>query len=249
MKGLDSFNDLRPLIPGLKADGFSFVVRYLFSASKFKVRLTKEESDALVAAGLKVAVIFQNSADKPSYFTVACAQRDAADAVAQAKDAGHPRGATIYFAADYDATGPELRSYFEIVAPAVRKAGYTVGVYTSGKACQYLKGLGLVDRTWLSQSTGYQGYQGWLSKADMAQGKAMTWRGIDIDLDTASGLIGARGEDGQAQPPLSDCEAYQTFLKAHSIYGGEIDGDFGPLTIEATLKFYRTYQVQLERLP
>jgi hypothetical protein len=75
-----------------------------------------------------------------------------------------PTGTGIYFSADFDASqavfNNAIKPHFEAIA-AIAAAGnpYRIGVYSSGAVCQGLLDAGLVQLTWLSQSSGFRGTQ------------------------------------------------------------------------------------------
>lgn len=190
-KGLDSFNDLTPYVAQLKAEGFAFVCRYYFKFSKFKKVLTASEAKALQAAGIGVVSIYENGNPiESSYFTVNRAQADAQGALDCAKNAGQPKGTVIYFAVDGDVPASSVLSYFRTLTPLVKAGGYKVGVYGSGVVCKKLMELDLVEMTWLSQSSGWAGHKDWAPHADIVQGPVATWKGLDVDWDTAMGNPG-----------------------------------------------------------
>jgi len=74
-----------------------------------------------------------------------------------------PTGSCIYFSADFDASqntfNSAIRPHFEAISAAFAAAGnpYRIGVYASGAVCHSLLDAGLVQLTWLSQSSGFRG--------------------------------------------------------------------------------------------
>jgi hypothetical protein len=85
--------------------------------------------------------------------------------VQQAKAVGQPPGSAIYFAVDFDARGADIvpiDQYFRGITNGLAAAGsgrpdYKVGVYGSGAVCESLKGRGLAQYAWLTNSTAWAG--------------------------------------------------------------------------------------------
>jgi len=190
-KGLDSAKSLIDYAGTLVQEGYTFAARYYFNASSFKDRLEAAEATHLSAQKVYLVSIWESgyptSAD---YFTSGQGKSDGAHAAAQAKAAGQPKGSPIYFAADYDSTPSDIVSYATEFQTAVKAAGYLAGIYGNGVTCHLLKERGLVSYTWLSQSTGFQGYSAWKPHANIVQTAEFNWHGFDVDGDTASGDSG-----------------------------------------------------------
>ena len=92
----------RPALTKLKGDGFTFVSRYLSWLPNGKV-IDKTEYNALIAAGFTVFLNWEYAA-KDALRGAAGGTKDATEAVRQAQALGYPKGATIYFSADFDET-------------------------------------------------------------------------------------------------------------------------------------------------
>src|ERR1017187_3727897 len=101
-RGLDyAWSHVPPL--AVKAAGFSFAARYLsHDPSK---NLSKPEADALLAAGVAIVVVWEDTA-QGALRGHAGGVADALAADLQARQCGLP-GAFIYFAADWDTTPAE----------------------------------------------------------------------------------------------------------------------------------------------
>ena len=89
----------------------------------------------------------------------------AEQALACARDVGQPQGSAIYFAVDFDCTpssfSREITPYFHAISAVFAAQGfpYKIGVYGSGLVCHGLLAAGLCSYTWLTNSTGFQGYK------------------------------------------------------------------------------------------
>lgn len=176
MRGFDCFATVRPeWAPQLKALGYEFFARYYRRAPLEGGRgnaLSRAEAKALFDAGLRSLGLYQNSSDRPSYFTIENGRADANAALAAASFHGQPEGTAIYFAVDCNPAPDELHlveRYFEQIMGAVTTRGYIAGAYGPGLVLQMLKARNLVERTWLANAKGWRGYRDWLPHADVVQ--------------------------------------------------------------------------------
>lgn len=134
--------------------------------------LTRTELDALHAAGLAVAVVFQQRGGANGHiedFDGASGARDASRAVELAVELRQPAGSAIYFAVDWDYAGEtelaRLARYFER-AKAALGGRHRIGVYGSGSAGRYLKAHGLADHIWLACDLRWSGTRAALDDGD-----------------------------------------------------------------------------------
>jgi hypothetical protein len=180
-------------LPQLKAAGIHAAGMYYFHASAFKQLLTKAVAQAVSGAGLYVVSIWESGyPTSGGYFGSESGHADGTGALIRAQEAGQPADSPIYATVDYDATQSDLdgiTAYFQAFAAALGNS-YTVGVYGSGMVCQHLINLCLVKKTWLAESTGFAGYQSWLSHADIVQIKSARVFGMDVDTNRTSGSAG-----------------------------------------------------------
>lgn len=246
MKGLDSFNNLTKHIDQLKSDGFTFVVRYIFLTSGFKEHFTNEEAQALSKAGIRMASVWENgNPTTASYFTVARAKKDAAGMIQEATKLKQPKGTPIYIAVDYDARWADVKDYLATVFDLLKSSDWLPGIYGPGSICmKAIDELGL-KYGWLSQSTGFPGYQEYKPKANIVQGKATVWHGIDVDLDECSDFDKAGLWTFETINPPSPIP-HKTLKRGDKgdevktlqhLLGITEDGDFGPKTEEAVKKY------------
>ena len=177
----------------LVAQGVQAVGLYYFNHSAFKEQLTSGVAKALSAKGLYVVSVWEDGyPDHAAYFGSESGYSDGHRAMERASRAGQPHGTAIYFAVDYDATLgdlPRILRYFQAVKDVLGLA-YEVGVYGSGLTCAFLSGQGLVTKTWLSESTGFQEHGAWLPHANIVQGHSTKLLGMDVDTDTTNGNAG-----------------------------------------------------------
>lgn len=194
---LDTPNNVVGHFNRLRTAGFDTVIRYLApSASSWKV-VGPGEARAIAAAGFKLALVFEGDGRAHG---AATGTRDGHAALAQAKAAGAPRGAVIYYTEDYDPSPgdiPAIISAFKAFKDALG-GYYRVGAYCSGYCAQALIAAGVIDSTtdtssgtvlpliWITQSLGFRGSRDYLNSGkpfvmfQLLPGKA---GGLDEDPD------------------------------------------------------------------
>ena len=189
--GVDSASNVTNILSTLVSSGYSFVGRYYStSANAWKIMSTSE-SVAIANAGLKRVVVFQNTSNKDDYFSATQGQGDASEAISLAKARGQASGSAIYFAVDYDASesaiNNQITQYFAKVNDSISKAGYSVGVYGSGKTCRIIRSKGLAAYSWLAMSPNwaeYSSYTDW----NIKQLQSVNISGVSVDTDNAVSL-------------------------------------------------------------
>lgn len=158
-------------LPQLIAAGVETVIRYYNHANSSALpekQLAPDEAQALAAAGLSVAVVFEQTGGANGQIDAldaASGKSDAAQSLKLAETIGQPPGSAIYFAVDHDYTAESdlqvIRSYFDTVSSALASR-YRVGIYGSGTVCATMQDAGLVDLVWLAGATGWPGTAGLL---------------------------------------------------------------------------------------
>lgn len=143
-KGIDCTTQITEVVAkDLKAQGISFVCRYLVPVSMAWKRLTKTEAEVMTAAGIDILSIFERKA-KSAAGGRATGLSDGAAALAEARAIGQPEGSAIYFAVDYDAQPKEfdtLEAYLKAAESAI--TGYKAGVYGSFAVCEEMSKRGI----------------------------------------------------------------------------------------------------------
>ena len=167
-----------------------------------------------------------------SYLSTAQGLTDGTKAVASAQAIGQPAGTAIYFAMDFD-TGPPgyiagaqiaLENYFKGIAQALAGSGYKIGVYGAGQTLQWLTTADAsngytpqVSSTWLSQSTGWAGYDinatsgpthGW----SLIQGNTTTAPNTAVPIDPDTAKSASFGGWATATVSVADFVTNQTIL-------------------------------------
>lgn len=155
--------------------GVKTVIRYYNHQNSVKLPtkcLSRGELEALFAAGLSVAIVFEQRGGADGNIgdlDAEAAARDARRALALADELGQPPGSAIYFAVDADyfrrSELDRIAPYFEKTSRAL-SGNYEVGVYGSGTLGRHLKNLGLVEHVWLSGSLGWSGTRSALAAGD-----------------------------------------------------------------------------------
>jgi hypothetical protein len=145
--------------------GIKTVIRYYSRDTGVpEKRLTRQESKAFAAAGMRLAIVHEaKHGDQIGSFSPSLGEADAAYARQYAANViNQPEGSAIYFGVDLDATVDQITNcivpYFQSVAAAMTAANglstYKVGIYGSGASCEAVLSAGLAQFFWLAQSRG-----------------------------------------------------------------------------------------------
>jgi len=124
----------------LKAEGFSFVGRYLVPPSYTKT-LSWAEAEILHAAGLEILLVWETTAARMRG-GAAAGREDGARAYARARELGVPDDAIIYFAADFDAQPEDMsaiRNY--MISASIEIQPYRVGIYGGYRTIEAVKAM------------------------------------------------------------------------------------------------------------
>ncbi|MEW6437780.1 MAG: glycoside hydrolase domain-containing protein [Pseudomonadota bacterium] len=198
--GIDCKLDCTGEIDAIKRASLVFVGRYYrWPKSRFKP-LTHNEAVALSGAGLFIVALWEWISNTISNFSYHHGYDQGTSAYHQGMLAHQPSGTPIYFAVDHDFSAAQIAGpvgdYFKGIADAfvamgAGKSSYDVGVYGSGRSCDWLINRSLAKRSWLAESTKWSGtsaYTSWdikqsLSKAPIG-GLSSGDKG-DFDSDSA----------------------------------------------------------------
>jgi hypothetical protein len=191
---IDTNRRTTPKLPCLRGEGVETIIRYYARTTRqTEKRLTRSEAEAIIAAGISIAIVHQAAGDSASAFSRAIGQQDAGYVLDYASSTiGQPAGSAIYFAIDYDCDADDVANrivpYFEAVKQtfaAFSGPRYTIGAYGNGAALTRLLSDGLVDFTWLSQSTGFTGSRAFKrsNRWTLFQHLPSTVCGLDVDVD------------------------------------------------------------------
>jgi Domain of unknown function (DUF1906)/CHAP domain/Putative peptidoglycan binding domain len=161
---LDTSQNSRSLIDCLTAKGIMAIGRYYTKKRNNSKILTADEARKLSAGGIRIWTVYQNRHREAVDFSAIKGKQEAEDALDYAKTViNQPAGSAIYFSADFDASAAILNGsilpHFEAIVAAFAAAGhpYRIGIYSSGFVCKSLLAAGVVELTWLSQSSGFNG--------------------------------------------------------------------------------------------
>lgn len=194
-RGLD-FAWSKPSIPAIKADGNTFVMRYLSWLPNGKV-ISKSEYDNYLNNGLAVGLNWEFAAGDQKG-GAASGRIHGAEAYRQARSLGAPKGAAIYFSADWDVSASELptvRAYWAAAASELQ-GFYRFGVYGGYRAVN-----DALDHNYLAWQTYAWSYGVWDTRASIRQYQnGVTVGGADCDrnllMSTNNGLILPDGSTG-----------------------------------------------------
>src|SRR5260221_3132209 len=180
MKGIDYADFPHPSPAAIKAAGYGFVMRYTSPAASNDANgknLQKAELTALLAAGLKVGLVFEYQAQQMlGGHAQGVADAQHADAVCAAL--GVP-GLPVYFAADWDATQAQqaaINAYLDGAASVIGKA--RTGIY--GGFYPVKRALDGGHAAWAWQTVAWSGGQ-WDSRAQLRQHLGASVGGISVD--------------------------------------------------------------------
>lgn len=209
----------------LYSRGFRYIGRYLtnveMEGSRDK-RLTPEEVEVLINAGLHIFPIFQETAalfPVPADFTKERGELDAAKAVKAAAFLEFDENTVLYFAVDCDMMENDIKNYaipyFEGIARIMEQNGnpYRIGVYGSRNTCIKITELLPGTLSFVSNmSTGYSGNLGYVMPEQWAfeqykevEDYLTAGTAFDLDFDMASGRdSGVSLENmGRYEPPYN----------------------------------------------
>ena len=212
------------LADALYEQGFRYIGRYLTNVdpnNEEGKKLSIEEIDILLNAGLKIFPIFQESPNIkifPSDFYFERGQSDGEKAITAALKLGVPKGTIIYFALDCDMTETDLMNfgipYFQGINNVFSDSlhYFKIGVYGTRNACIMLANQGYTISSFVSNmSTSYSGNLGFPMPNNWAFEQYIEKKGyslenytFDLDYDMASG----RDEGFSNKDCSIDVEAY-----------------------------------------
>ncbi|HOV51110.1 MAG TPA: DUF1906 domain-containing protein [Candidatus Cryosericum sp.] len=126
----------RPDLHVVKAQGYTFVIRYLAQQGGGKV-ITPQEARQIRAHGLALALVYEQGAGRAREGGAA-GRRDAETAVAQARTLGFPETRPVYFAVDEDVQEKDLPAVDAYLQGAGEVMGSSrVGVYGSYRVIEH----------------------------------------------------------------------------------------------------------------
>lgn len=148
-KGIDCATPLTvTAAQALAAAGMEFACRYLVPERYAWKRLTRQEAEAITAAGMKIVSVFETTANRPAGGTAA-GQTDGVLALKEAQSIGQPEGTAIYFAVDYDAQPRDYDAIEQYLRTAAAELlGYAVGVYGSYAVVEEMSRRGAAKHFW-----------------------------------------------------------------------------------------------------
>ncbi len=163
--GCDCAQQLSPGdISFLKLYGYKYIGRYLTSKENGRQKhITKEELYALLDAGFRVILFFQEGMHDFDHCTAEQGIIDAQKAVIAAQKLGLKRGAVIYGVIDDDLDPIIVSGYIESMSNTLRKHGYDFGIYGSRAICNFAYEQGLASFSYVAgishNYAGNKGYQ------------------------------------------------------------------------------------------
>ncbi len=205
----------------LKAAGYRYIGRYLYSASTSSLpekQIRPGELATIKQYGLRCFPIYQTWSGSADYFSYAQGCEDASNAVEWARIHGFKPGSTIYFAVDYDAMDGEVTEYiiphFRGVHETIDElSGYKVGIYGPRNVCQRVSDAGYAVTSFVSDmSSGFSGNLGYPLPTNWAFDQIVTTTigsgdgRIEIDNNIASGRDTGQGDFDPPSPTVDDLD-------------------------------------------
>ncbi len=203
MDAIDTTSSVVGNVHNILAAGYHGILRYVSpnSGNFPDKQITAAEAAAIHSVpGMMIGLCYEYEpasdiyADQLAYFTVAQANRDTTRVLAALATLGSPATVPVFFATDMDVQtsdlpGPILE-YFTTVHATMKSQNPSrlIGVYGSGNTCAFLIEHGVVHYTWLSESTGWGGYDAWKNKADILQLQETTVVGLPVDTNVVNNL-------------------------------------------------------------
>ena len=247
-KGLD-YSTSHPSISAIKAEGASFVARYTSAyppSDKDGKNLLAAEKDALLAAGISIVIVAEETADRMLGGGPA-GSADAVHADAVVKALGMP-GLPVYFAADWDVTEAQqapINTYLDGAASVIGRG--RVGIYSGYYPLKRAFDAGKV--TYGFQTYAWSGTPTlWDGRAQLRQVQnGVTIGGADCDRDVAMAADYGQWPRPGGEPvdaTISEGATGAGVLKAQGCLNRHsanpavvVDGAFGPATTTAVKSF------------
>ncbi|MBE7107038.1 DUF1906 domain-containing protein [Bacillus cereus] len=188
----------------LVAAGYETVGRYLTNAdvkNPLNKKIQNGEINNILAAGLSIFPIYQTNGGDKDYFNASQGEKDAIAAYKAALYHGFPKGTTIYFSVDFDATGDDIKDkilpHFQAINEQMKKLRngyYDIGVYGSRNVCIQVSDKKYATYSFVSgMSTGFSGNLGFPLPTNWAFDQIKEYKigsgngSIAIDKDIKSG--------------------------------------------------------------
>lgn len=209
---IDTNRRLTPRIDCLKSSGVSTAIRYYArTTAQPEKRLVRAEAEALVGAGLSIAVVHQAGGASPDSFSRAAGKKDAEYSFAYAIETiGQPAGTAIYFAVDFDCDAdnytsrvlPHFNAIDEVAKSGVFSRTFDIGAYGNGLVLSRLLAAGLCKYAWISQSMGHHESKQFKAggRWTLAQRLPSSLCGIGVDVDDLNPATGDFGSFASLQP-------------------------------------------------
>lgn len=157
-------SNARDSVHDIVAAGVSTVMRYL-APPDWPKALSAAEADLYLAAGLRVGLNYETTAQRPTE-GVAAGVADARSANGFADAIGAPKDVPIFYSCDSAHTWPQVAAYY-VGAKSV--PGRPVGVYGPLSVCTGLVHDGVGRYTWVTNAASWSGFRTWDALASAAR--------------------------------------------------------------------------------
>lgn len=165
MNGIDTAADVRPHLSDLSAAGIAWIGRYITPSTRPGKTLMPSEAQAIHAAGLGIAPIWESNPTYPEYFTESQGQLDGSSAVRAMRTFGMPDRVVLWITVDVDIVSARVETYLTAVLNEIAPTPYRLGVYGSGAVCEHFVAEGIAAFGWLAESTKWSRYDEYKSSS------------------------------------------------------------------------------------
>lgn len=226
----------------LKAQGVTFVCRYLSKVNALTVRkiLTASEAKALSQAGISIVSNYEWYANR-ALEGVASGVTDAQIAQSQHSECGGPPDKPIYFSVDCDCAGEQTVEYFKGVASVLGLD--RTGVYGSYRVVKYLLDNGLIK--WVWQTYAWSG-GAWDSRANIKQYRnGVILAGHSVDYDESTGSDFGQWTQGESMQLPQQLSSYFKVIDDQHIHCEKTNADLVAGHLAYWLKYGGIFRLPL----
>jgi hypothetical protein len=201
--GIDTASSTINHIHDLWGLGYRFVIRYCSpdTPNHPEKCITPQEAQDLRSDldgkgnGMAIGLVWETEASIEAL--TGTGQSHAEQACRVAAGIGYGPGCVIDWACDFeelDSQDPVVLQYATDFRSTVLAQGWRAGCYGEGSLLGYLLEAGVIEQTWLTESTGYPGYEDWVAKCDILQ-RVQTdpIAGLEVDVNEIRPEVGLKG--------------------------------------------------------
>lgn len=141
----------RPSVPAMVAAGVRLVVRYISSNRANPKNLNLAERDAILAGGLALLLVWEQSAADPAQGALTGAKHGSA-AASYAHDLGYPTDIPIIVAVDFDVQPAQMAAVLHYLEAFKQASGWRQGVYGKDAMVTAAHDAGVSELGWQTRA-------------------------------------------------------------------------------------------------